>query len=148
MIFDDYKRFDKFVQLKTIEEQNKWTEYYILWQGFKEKKGCMNLGLINLHFLDLGCYNDPYTFPELFKAGIYIIRNIITSKRYVGSSTCIYDRAKEHLSQLKKGTHHNAFLQKDFVRYGSLGFNLEIMDYIEEDETLQELRERVTLNKK
>lgn len=39
--------------------------------------------------------------------GIYMIRNKTTNKVYIGQSTDISLRWKDHKSLLNKGTHHN-----------------------------------------
>ena len=44
--------------------------------------------------------------------GVYKIENIKNHKVYIGSSKNIYNRWKQHLSQLKANTHHSIKLQR------------------------------------
>lgn len=65
-------------------------------------------------------------------SGIYKITNKITGKVYVGSSLNIGLRHQAHLARLRNGYHHNTELQKDFDRYGSDAFELEVIEEIPE----------------
>lgn len=49
--------------------------------------------------------------------GIYLIRNTINDKIYVGSSKNIRRRIQEHLSKLKLNKHPNKHLQNHFNKY-------------------------------
>lgn len=49
---------------------------------------------------------------------IYEIKNIINNKRYIGGSTNVIRRFRQHKSFLKKGNHPNHLLQQDYNTYG------------------------------
>nr|ALO21054.1 putative GIY-YIG homing endonuclease [Lobochlamys segnis] len=57
-------------------------------------------------------------FPTRFKSGIYIITCLPLQKYYVGSSLYVVRRINAHKSDLRRGCHHNAELQKDYNFYG------------------------------
>lgn len=67
---------------------------------------------------------------------IYIIKNIINDKIYIGRS-CQYEKRKErHLKELRQGIHHSFLLQEDWNNYqeSSFIFYREIQN-IKEDES-------------
>jgi len=51
-------------------------------------------------------------------AGIYLIRNTLNNKVYVGSSVCMKRRFNEHLRSLVKGKHHSVLLQRFVNKHG------------------------------
>ena len=56
-------------------------------------------------------------------SGIYAIVNMVDqSKFYVGSTTNLARREREHLSELRRGDHHNHHLQRAWNRLGASGF--------------------------
>lgn len=55
-------------------------------------------------------------------SGVYIIRNNINNKAYVGSSVNIDNRLKVHLVDLLQQKHHNVHLQRAFTKYGEDAF--------------------------
>ena len=77
---------------------------------------------------------EIYTFNEVCKldkkviSGIYVIRNLVNSKVYVGQSTNIYKRWIEHIYQIKNKTHSNKHLQNSFNKYGFNSFQFEIIE--------------------
>ena len=71
---------------------------------------------------------------------IYIIKNNITDKVYIGKTTCFITRQKEHLRKLKAGKHVNKHLQFSYSKYGKDTF---IFDILEEcDDTILDNREK------
>lgn len=58
---------------------------------------------------------------------IYVIRNVITNKCYVGSSIRYKKRFNEHKRLLKKGQHANYLLQQSFDFYGLDCFSFEVV---------------------
>lgn len=56
------------------------------------------------------------------RSGIYAIENIVTGKKYIGSSDNIPRRFSKHQSQLRTNTHHNIKLQHSWNKYGSESF--------------------------
>ena len=70
--------------------------------------------------------------------GIYLIRNKINNKVYVGQSVNIKDRWSNHKRELEKGIHYNDHLQKSYNKYGKINFEFKVIEYCEE-EKLDEL---------
>jgi group I intron endonuclease len=66
------------------------------------------------------------------RPGVYLIRNQVTGKVYVGSATNILTRWWLHLRQLRKGTHHSPMLQHSFAKHGEGAFSWEVLDLIED----------------
>jgi len=64
-------------------------------------------------------------FPRV----VYMLRNTITNKCYVGSTSNLECRLKFHLSSLKNGTHSVEDMQADFDEYGD-HFQVFILDTI------------------
>lgn len=60
--------------------------------------------------------------------GIYVIKNIINDKIYVGSSINIKDRLIRHKSMLRGGYHDNEYLQKSYDKYGEISFIFETIE--------------------
>jgi len=77
--------------------------------------------------------------------GIYEIFCIKTGKRYIGSSKDMNKRWQSHLNSLRRGDHHNYYLQKDFLRYGEDNFIFSIIEIVE-DETNLYKREELFIN--
>lgn len=67
--------------------------------------------------------------PKL--SGIYIIRNSVNGKVYIGSSKDIYTRWSQHKHDLKRNIHHNAILQRAWNKYGEDSFVFEIQELVE-----------------
>lgn len=59
---------------------------------------------------------------------VYILKNVVNDKKYVGCTKKPYDRMKHHLSMLRSGNHINKKLQNDFDLYGENAFSFEIVD--------------------
>lgn len=70
--------------------------------------------------------------------GVYMIINLKTDKKYYGSSKCIRKRFYEHKGDLRKGTHYNEELQKDWNLYSELYFKFLIVENVEEHSILRE----------
>lgn len=60
--------------------------------------------------------------------GIYLIKNLITKKIYLGQSSNIKRRFQEHKYKLKNGSHRNIYLQNAWNKYGSDNFTFEIIE--------------------
>lgn len=61
-------------------------------------------------------------------SGIYILYNIYTGRKYVGSSRNLKHRKVSHFSGMKNGTHENYKVQKEYDAYGIVGFRWEILE--------------------
>lgn len=58
---------------------------------------------------------------------IYLIRNRVDGKVYVGSTLYGDRRANEHFCELKNNRHHNTHLQNAYNKYGSENFQFSII---------------------
>lgn len=61
--------------------------------------------------------------------GIYIIRNTVNGKVYIGQSRRLQNRKYCHFNSLEKGKHYNKHLQRSYNTYGSDAFKFEILEY-------------------
>lgn len=62
------------------------------------------------------------------KSGIYLIRNKIDGKIYVGQSVNIKARITAHKRKLKINKHGNDYLQKAFNKYGADNFEFKVIE--------------------
>jgi len=71
----------------------------------------------------------PHNKKELKKCGVYMIKNLINDKIYIGS-TCInfYSRIYNHILNLNKNIHGNIHLQRAWNKYGNNNFIFEILE--------------------
>jgi len=60
-------------------------------------------------------------------SGIYQITNIITNKKYIGSSKHLLKRKKDHFSLLRRNIHHSSYFQYAYNKYGKDNFIFEIL---------------------
>lgn len=64
------------------------------------------------------------------ESGVYVIRNVITGKRYVGSTTSSFKtRWAIHRHHLDNGQHHSHHLQASWNRYGEKAFTFKIIQH-------------------
>lgn len=66
-------------------------------------------------------------------SGIYIIKNIVNGKYYVGSSININNRIKTHKKRLNNKSHHSIKLQRAWNKYGADSFIFEPIQYCEKE---------------
>lgn len=59
---------------------------------------------------------------------IYKITCISNGKIYIGQTTNIKDRMRDHFGKLQRGEHHNPYIQKDYNLYGKINFVYEIIN--------------------
>lgn len=52
------------------------------------------------------------------EAGVYVIKNNVNGKQYVGSSIDLHMRRIQHFSKLRCGKHINSHLQNAYNKYG------------------------------
>lgn len=64
----------------------------------------------------------------LSRPGVYLIRNRVDGKVYVGSSVNISKRWSEHRAKLERGTHHSAHLQRAWKKCGADAFEWLIIE--------------------
>lgn len=65
--------------------------------------------------------------------GIYMIKNKVNNKAYIGQSNDIYGRWKEHICSLRKDNHYNNHLQRAWNKYGADNFDFIIIEECSED---------------
>ena len=65
---------------------------------------------------------------EKIVCGIYEIVNVVNNKRYIGLSTNVYRRWREHINALMSNTHHNAHLQSAWNKYKQYNFKFNIIE--------------------
>lgn len=70
--------------------------------------------------------------------GIYMIKNMIDGQSYVGSSSCVYDRLKSHVTFLVSKTHINKSLQESWNTHGGTAFVFSVLEVVPEDQDLGE----------
>lgn len=66
--------------------------------------------------------------------GIYKITNTINGKVYIGQSTNLKDRIKQHKSMIKNFNENNNYLRKATKKYGYKNFKIEIIKFCDEKE--------------
>lgn len=64
------------------------------------------------------------------KSGVYIIKNIVNGKIYIGSSVNVFKRWTQHRYKLNKGNHANKHLQRAWNKYGISEFEFSILELI------------------
>lgn len=62
------------------------------------------------------------------QSGIYIIRNIINNKCYIGQTNNLKGRWIKHRNFLRKNKHHNKHLQAAWNKYGEKNFLFETLE--------------------
>lgn len=67
-------------------------------------------------------------------SGIYIIRNTVNGKVYIGQSRRISNREYSHFHALEKGTHYNKHLQRSYNTYGRDAFVFEVIEWCDVSE--------------
>lgn len=77
--------------------------------------------------------------------GIYIIRNEINNKVYIGKSENLKQRIKRHITTLFNGTNRNKHLQAAFEKYGSENFDVSLLQILNKDDDINE-REKYWIN--
>ena len=73
--------------------------------------------------------------------GIYIITNMTNKKQYIGSSTDIRIRWRNHLKDFKNNKHKNIAMQNDYNIYGKDVFKFEVLDDDCDNLTRKQLRQ-------
>jgi group I intron endonuclease len=67
---------------------------------------------------------------DLSKCGVYVIRNLVNGKRYIGSAAVSFRKRWDiHKSDLNRGKHHNSKLQRAWAKYGAECFEFQIVEY-------------------
>jgi group I intron endonuclease len=76
---------------------------------------------------------------DLDRTGIYLIKNIINNKVYIGSTGKSFkQRYTQHKSKLTKGKHGTPHLQNAWDKHGSENFEFSIVEICDEDIIIKE----------
>ena len=59
---------------------------------------------------------------------IYIIKNKVNGKIYIGKTKDFYDRKRDHFNALRKNEHCNDHMQMAFNKYGEENFEMSILE--------------------
>lgn len=70
------------------------------------------------------------TVPMRRAAAIYVMRNRLDGKRYVGKTVNATKRFWEHRTKLRAGVHANTHLQRAWDKYGEQAFEFEIVETV------------------
>lgn len=62
--------------------------------------------------------------------GIYVITNIESGRKYIGSAVDIKNRWSVHLCHLNSGKHHSKKLQRAWDKYGSELFSFSVLERV------------------
>lgn len=67
------------------------------------------------------------------KSGIYLIRNLVNGKVYIGKAKCIYKRVKAHITNLNRriSSQENEHFIKAWHKYGKNNFAYCVLEYLE-----------------
>lgn len=71
------------------------------------------------------------------KTVVYEIQNKNSNKSYIGKTNAFSLRKNAHLNKLKKGSHINKDLQKDWNDLGEESFDFNIIEEYKKDESLE-----------
>ncbi len=63
------------------------------------------------------------------KTGVYVIRNLVNGRVYVGSAArTMRERWNKHRHELRNGVHHSLALQRAWVKHGEAAFEFAILE--------------------
>lgn len=70
-------------------------------------------------------------------SGVYKIINLINNKLYVGSSSNLRKRERDHFTELERGVHKNKHLQSAYKLYNKDSFKFELIENCINDELIK-----------
>lgn len=74
---------------------------------------------------------------DLVKTGVYIFKNNVNNKCYIGSTVVSFEkRMMHHLYHLKNGKHKNSHFQSAWNKYGENNFEFDILEICEKSQCL------------
>lgn len=65
-------------------------------------------------------------------AGVFVIRNLVNGRIYVGGSLNLEGAMNRHRFELNMRSHRNKLLLKDWLEHGAERFSFEVVDHIKE----------------
>ncbi len=77
-------------------------------------------------------------------SGLYKITNTINNKYYIGSSSNLKRRFRDHKKNLEENKHSNKHLQASYNKYGKEAFIFEIIKFVSKEKLIEE--EQALLN--
>ena len=77
--------------------------------------------------------------------GVYLWKNKVNNKVYVGSSINIRRRKAEHILRLNKGVENSEYFQRAWDKYGPEAFTFEVVEICSNDDRL--IREQCWIDK-
>lgn len=80
-------------------------------------------------------YGDFSKFANI--SGVYSIKNKITNKQYIGSTTNLQFRLGKHFSELFLHRHRTKKLQEDFDKYGYNSFEFILLEKCSKEDLLK-----------
>lgn len=63
-------------------------------------------------------------------SGIYCIISSLNNKKYIGSSSNLSKRIREHFRLLKNNEHISKYMQHSYNKYGLDSFSVKILEYV------------------
>lgn len=78
---------------------------------------------------------------ESWQSGVYVIRNTVNGKVYVGSAVNLEKRKRQHFQNLKGNYHYNVYLQAAFNKYGESAFEFAVLALVPEKERLLDVEQ-------
>ncbi len=70
------------------------------------------------------------------QSGIYMIKNLINDKIYIGSATNFSKRKCEHFRRLRKNMHENSYLQNAWNKYEEKNFTFIVLEITKKEDLL------------
>lgn len=97
-------------------------------------KKAVRTGFCHAHYEKNYRHGNPLIDKRLTadtRMGIYAVTNIITGRRYIGSTKDIGRRKARHWHKLKSGKHPTKALQTEWDQYSAEAFGLEMLEIVE-----------------
>jgi len=79
---------------------------------------------------------------KINNSGIYKIEERKTGKVYIGSSSLLDYRKRNHFNLLRKNKHKNIYLQSSYNKYGEENFMWDILQYVDDANKLEKEEEK------
>jgi group I intron endonuclease len=76
------------------------------------------------------------------RSGVYVARNTISGRVYVGSSVNISQRWRKHKEALRRGKHHSRIFQDSWDKHGDGAFTWEVLEDVHPEQRLLFEREQ------